>query len=84
MPGDLHRDLRARWDRLGESLTLVLLPVWVLSLDIAGQPSRLLINGQTGSVAGPTLPISSVKLGLAMGTLALLTAAMTWLAVGAI
>jgi hypothetical protein len=54
MPGDSHRDLHYTTRLLNEDLELVLLPVWVLAVpyDDAKPPARIVINGQTGRLAG--------------------------------
>ncbi|RMH01729.1 MAG: primosomal protein N' (replication factor Y) - superfamily II helicase [Planctomycetota bacterium] len=52
VPGDTHRDLRVR-NRIHEvSWKHVLLPVWSLSYRFRGCTWTVLVNGQTGRVAG--------------------------------
>lgn len=36
-----------------ESFKLVLLPVWLTEIEVSGETELLLLNGQTGAVAGP-------------------------------
>ncbi len=66
MPGDRVRDLGFETRLANESLSLVLLPVWVSALryDPARPPLRVLVNGQTGEVVGK-VPLSPVKVALA-------------------
>ena len=65
MPGDGHADLhwhtRVEW----ESLDPVLVPVWVFAVRYRGDrpPMRVVINGQTGAVAGK-VPLSWWKITL--------------------
>ncbi len=66
MPGDRVRELGFETRLANESLSLVLLPVWVSALryDPARPPLRVLVNGQTGEVVGK-VPLSPVKVALA-------------------
>ena len=65
MPGDSHADLhwstRVEW----ESLDPVLVPVWVFAVRYRGDrpPMRVVINGQTGAIAG-SVPLSWWKVTL--------------------
>ena len=65
MPGDSHADLhwstRVEW----ESLDPVLVPVWVFAVRYRGDraPLRVVINGQTGAIAGK-VPLSWWKVTL--------------------
>lgn len=54
MPGDSHRGLTASTLLTDEAMDLVLLPVWVCAVRWRSDrpPVRLLVNGQTGRVAG--------------------------------
>jgi DNA-directed RNA polymerase subunit RPC12/RpoP len=69
MPGDSHSDLAWRTAVEWESLDPVLVPVWVLALRYRGDkaPLRVVINGQTGKVAGK-VPLSwwKVTLGIVL------------------
>ena len=62
MPGDSFRDLEYSTRLDDEVVDLVLLPVWSFAAkyDAKHKPVRVLVNGQTGEVAG-RVPISSVK-----------------------
>jgi len=81
MPGDKHRELGFQMDAQQEDLEPILLPVWVLPLRYGkeGRYVRLLVNGQSGKVAGKR-PVSWVKvvsvilLGAALVSAALLQA----------
>lgn len=69
MPGDSHHDLHAATRLTDESMDLVLLPIWVFAVRWRADrpPIRLLVNGQTGKVAGKT-PVSWAKIGAAIAT----------------
>ena len=79
MPGDSCSDLRFHTELSDESIDLTLVPVWVFALRYRDDrpPVRLLVNGQTGEVAGST-PLSWLKVaavaGAAIGLLGLLAA----------
>jgi len=69
VPGDTHRNLRVdnaisdvRWKH-------VLLPVWSLAYTYRGKPWPVLINGQSGRVAGKA-PLSWIKILIALASLA--------------
>jgi hypothetical protein len=76
MPGDSHRQLQTTTDLTDEAMDLVLLPVWVCAVRWRPDkpPIRLLVNGQTGEVAGD-VPTSWRKIaavvGAALGVLGL-------------
>ncbi|HEY4240064.1 MAG TPA: hypothetical protein VGM88_09625 [Kofleriaceae bacterium] len=63
MPGDSHSDLAWRTTVDWESLDPILVPVWVLAVRYAPgkPPMRVVINGQTGKVAGH-VPLSGMKI----------------------
>ena len=65
MPGDSYSDLAWKTIVEWESLEPVLVPVWVLALRYRGDkpPLRVVINGQTGKVAGK-VPLSWWKIAL--------------------
>lgn len=67
MPGDKHRNLEAAVQLDEEVLELLLLPVWVFAVKYHEEkpPVRILVNGQTGSVAGKP-PLSALKIVLAV------------------
>ncbi len=72
MPGDEVRGLSHRLQLERESLDLCLLPVWVMAARFAEDqpPMRLVVNGQTGRIAGK-VPLSWTKITLAvLGALA--------------
>ena len=79
MPGDRVRDLDFETRLANESLSLVLLPVWVSALryDPERPPLRVLVNGQTGEVVGK-VPLSPAKIALAV-LLGLLLLLAVWL-----
>ncbi|KAA5539427.1 hypothetical protein FYK55_24130 [Roseiconus nitratireducens] len=68
MPGDSHRNLRYQVQLSREVIDLVLFPVWSYAVryDPDKPPVRILVNGQTGRVAGDT-PISQWKIAAAVG-----------------
>jgi hypothetical protein len=67
MPGDSHRDLQSRTTFDHEIFDLLLAPVWVLAVryDAKKPPLRVLVNGQTGRVAG-AVPLSWIKVTIAI------------------
>ncbi len=67
MPGDSHRDLAYECEVRDELIDLVLLPLWVFAAryDPAKPPVRVLLNGQTGAIAGK-VPLSPVKIAVAV------------------
>lgn len=67
MPGDKHRDLEASIRLEEEVLELLLLPVWVFAVKYHPEkpPVRILVNGQTGRVAGKP-PLSTLKIVMAV------------------
>lgn len=70
VPGDTHRNLRVR-NTIGDvRWKHVLLPLWSLQYRFRGEVYTVLVNGQTGRVAGKA-PYSWVKIGLlVLGVLA--------------
>jgi hypothetical protein len=68
MPGDSHRGLQATISLGDEAMDLVLAPVWVCAVRWRKDrpPIRLLVNGQTGTVAGD-IPVSWTKVATAVG-----------------
>jgi hypothetical protein len=65
MPGDSYSDLAWQTMVEWESLEPILVPVWVLALRYRGNkpPLRVVINGQTGKVAGK-VPLSWWKIAI--------------------
>ena len=84
MPGDSHCDLAWRTQVAWESLAPILVPVWVLAVRYRDDrpPLRVVINGQTGAIAGK-VPLAWWKIALAIAALAALVAAILVLAHGA-
>jgi len=82
LPGDSHSDLAWRTTVRWESLDPILVPVWVLALRYRrDRPAlRVVINGQTGAIAG-RVPLTGWKVALAIGGLALVVAAIVALVV---
>ena len=79
MPGDSYSDLAYRTTVSWESLDPILVPVWVLALRYRADkpPLRVVINGQTGAVAGKA-PLSAWKIAVAIALAAAATAAIVW------
>jgi DNA-directed RNA polymerase subunit RPC12/RpoP len=63
VPGDTHRNLRVRNAISGVRWKHVLLPVWSLQYRFKSETYTVLVNGQTGCVAGKA-PISWAKVAL--------------------
>jgi hypothetical protein len=76
MPGDSHSDLAWRTAVQWETLDPILVPVWVLAVRYRDdRPAlRVVINGQTGAIAGK-VPLAWWKIALAAAFLAGLVAA---------
>lgn len=80
MPGDSHSDLTWRTQVSWESLDPILVPVWVLAVRYRDdRPAlRVVINGQTGAIAGK-VPLAWWKVTLALVVAAAVIAAIVWL-----
>jgi hypothetical protein len=76
MPGDSYSDLAWKTTVDWESLEPLLVPVWVLALRYRGDrpPLRVVINGQTGKIAGK-VPLSWWKVAIAIAIAAAAIAA---------
>jgi len=70
VPGDTHRNLRVRNAISGVRWKHVLLPVWSLQYRHRGATFTVLVNGQTGCVAGKA-PYSFAKIALFVALVAL-------------
>lgn len=83
MPGDSHSDLAWRTAVEWESLDPILVPVWVLALRYreGKAPLRVVINGQTGKVAGK-VPLSWWKVTLGIVVALAVIAAVIFLFAG--
>ena len=83
MPGDSHSDLSWRTQVTWESLAPILVPVWVLAVRYRDdRPAlRVVINGQTGAIAGK-VPLVWWKIALAVAIVAAVVAAIVVLARG--
>lgn len=80
MPGDSYSDLTWRTSVAWESLDPVLVPVWVLALRYREDkdPLRVVINGQSGKVAGK-VPLAAWKVTLGVIVLVAVLAAIAYL-----
>jgi hypothetical protein len=81
MPGDGHSDLAWRTTVAWESLDPVLVPVWVLAVRYRDdRPAlRVVINGQTGAIAGK-VPLAWWKVAIAVAIAAAVVAVIVILA----
>ena len=81
MPGDSYCDLAWSTQVQWESLEPCYVPVWVLAVRWRDDkpPLRVVINGQTGAIAGK-VPLSWWKIGLAVFVLAAIAGGIVWLA----
>ena len=79
LPGDGYSDLTWRTSVAWESLDPVLVPVWVLALRYREdrEPLRVVINGQSGKVAGK-VPLAAWKIAVAVVVLAAVVAAIAY------
>jgi hypothetical protein len=80
MPGDSYSDLAWRTNVAWESIDPIFVPVWVFALRYRDQkdPLRVVINGQTGKVAGK-VPLSAWKVTLGVIALLAVIAAVAYL-----
>ena len=85
LPGDSHSDLAWRTKVAWESLAPVLVPIWVLAVRYRDdrKPLRVVINGQTGAIAGK-VPLAWWKIALAAAAVAVIAAAIWALSRGAL
>jgi hypothetical protein len=76
MPGDGHSDLAWRTKVEWESLDPILVPIWVLAVRYRDDRAalRVVINGQTGAVAG-RVPLTAWKVAVAIAAVVLVAAA---------
>jgi hypothetical protein len=83
MPGDSHSDLSWRTSVQWETLDPILVPVWVFAVRYRDDrpPLRVVINGQTGAIAGK-VPLMWWKIALAVAVLGALVAAIVALVHG--
>ena len=70
LPGDTHRRLKSETAVEIDDVDLVLLPIWIAVYQAKG-PVRLLVNGQTGEVAGK-VPRSAPPLKVILAALGVL------------
>jgi hypothetical protein len=79
MPGDSYSDLSWRTNVAWESIDPILVPVWVFAVRYREQkePLRVVINGQTGKVAG-RVPLSAWKVTLGVIVLLAVIAAVAY------
>lgn len=78
-PGRAVRNLQVSPDRFsGEFYRLVLLPLWIGAYTYLGRTYRVLVNGQTGAVAGDK-PVDGVKVALVAVAAALILALLLYL-----
>ncbi len=80
MPGDNYCDLTWSTQVQWESLDPIYVPVWVFAVRWRDDkpPLRVVINGQTGAIAGK-VPLAWWKVGLAVLVLAAIAAGIVWL-----
>ena len=79
LPGDSYSDLAWHTRVAWESLDPILVPVWVLALRYreGAPPLRVVINGQTGTIAGK-VPLSAWRVALGAIVLAAALAALAY------
>ncbi len=83
MPGDSYSDLAWRTTVEWESLDPILVPVWVFAVRYRDDraPLRVVINGQTGRIAGK-VPLAWWKIAIAIGLVLAVIAVLIYLAHG--
>ncbi|HWE40797.1 MAG TPA: zinc ribbon domain-containing protein [Isosphaeraceae bacterium] len=80
LPGDTHRGLRVETTFSKVNSDLILLPIYLRSYRYKGKLYRILINGQTGLIAGEK-PISAARVAIAVVLALLLIAILVGLIV---
>jgi hypothetical protein len=65
VPGDTQRNLQVQSDFSQQTFKHVLVPLWIVAYNYGSQPYQVLMNGQTGRVAGKH-PYSWVKIAFAV------------------
>lgn len=80
LPGDTHRSLQVATTFSHVGSDLCLLPVYIFNYRYQSKLFRVLINGQTGKVAGDK-PLSPVRIGVAIGAgvLLVIVAIILWM-----
>jgi len=83
MPGDSYSDLAWRTKVEWESFDPIVVPVWVFAVRYRDdkEPLRVVINGQTGRIAGK-VPLAWWKIALAISVLLAIVAVIIYLARG--
>lgn len=83
MPGDSYCDLQWRTTVEWESLDPILVPLWVFAVRYRDDkdPLRIVINGQTGRIAGK-VPLAGWKIAVAVGILLAVIAVVVFLVHG--
>ncbi|MDW8333692.1 MAG: zinc ribbon domain-containing protein [Bacteroidia bacterium] len=75
VPGDTHRNLKVNTRKYDITFKHILLPIWMAAYKYGDKTYQVLINGQTGKIAGEK-PISWLKIALTLLALAALLALM--------
>jgi transcription initiation factor TFIIIB Brf1 subunit/transcription initiation factor TFIIB len=65
VPGDTHRNLQVHANYSGETFKHVLVPVWLLTYTYGSKNFQVIMNGNTGQIAGD-YPYSWVKISFAV------------------
>ena len=74
LPGDSNEIVNVRSEVEVDRCEAILLPVWIGTYQYKGQPRRVLVNGQSGQVAGD-VPVSAAKVALAIALVVIIVAA---------
>jgi hypothetical protein len=68
VPGDTQRNLQVDADYSAQTFKHVLLPVWLLTFQYGAKTFRVIVNGETGTIAGK-YPKSWIKIALLVLTI---------------
>jgi len=72
VPGDTQRNLQVDADYSAQTFKHVLLPVWLLTYQYGAKTFRVIVNGDTGTIAGK-YPKSWIKIALLVLTILIIT-----------
>lgn len=78
VPGDTHRNLNVDADYSGQTFKHVLVPLWIVAYNYGSRTFQVLVNGQTGRIAGKH-PYSWVKIALTIFAILVAILIVGWL-----
>jgi predicted RNA-binding Zn-ribbon protein involved in translation (DUF1610 family) len=78
VPGDTQRNLQVDATYTGQTFKHVLVPLWIVAYNYGSRTFQVLVNGQTGRIAG-THPYSWIKIALAVFAALIVLMIVAWL-----